>query len=103
MNIKNAIAIGKGLGNFLKVEDFSAFGATFRSYLRLLVEIDVSAPLKHGFLFNKEAGDSTWVFLKYERLDEYCTPCGLIGHKKYGCRSPPPHPELLCTDKYKSP
>ena len=45
VTLKNAIAIGKGLGKFLKVEDFGASGATFRSYLRLLVEIDVSKPL----------------------------------------------------------
>jgi hypothetical protein len=99
MTIKNAIAIAKGLGRFLKVEDFGASGATFKSYLRLLVEIDVSTPLKPGFLFNREGGDSIEVSLIYERLDEYCISCGLIGHKKYGCRSPP---ELQCPGKYKN-
>jgi hypothetical protein len=100
MTIKNAIAIGKGLGNLLKVDDFGASSASFQSYLRLLVEIDVSLPLKPGFLHNREEGISSWVFLKYERLDEYCITCGLIGHKKYGCRSPLP-PKFHYPDKYK--
>ena len=56
MTIKNAIAIGKGLGNLLKVDDFGASGATFQSYLKLLVEIDVSLPLKPSFLHNREKG-----------------------------------------------
>jgi hypothetical protein len=37
MMLKNAIAIGKGLGKFQKVKDFGALRATFKSYLRLLV------------------------------------------------------------------
>jgi hypothetical protein len=62
MTIKNALAIGKGMGNLLKVEDFGALRPTSRSYLRLLVEIDVTKPLKPGFPFHREGGESTWIF-----------------------------------------
>lgn len=51
MSTKNAIAIGKGLGHLLKVDDASGTMSTFRSYLRILVEIDSSQPLKLGFPF----------------------------------------------------
>jgi hypothetical protein len=103
MTIKNALAIGKGMGNLLKVEDFGALRPTSRSYLRLLVEIDVTKPLKPGFPFHREGGESTWIFFffkkkKYERLGEYYTSCGLITHKKQGCRSPT---ELIFPEKYK--
>ena len=60
----------------------------FRSYLRVLVEIDMHAPLKPGFLFHRRNGDPTWISLKYERLDIYCTNCGYIGHKKINYRAP---------------
>ena len=84
----NAIAIGKGMGNLIKVDDAAKARSTFRSYLRLLVEIDMHAPLKPGFLFHRGNGESAWISLKYERLDKYCTNCGRNGHKNINCRAP---------------
>jgi hypothetical protein len=66
MTIKNAIAIGKGLGQFLKVEDNSGETVAFRSYLKVLVSIDVLKPLNSGFNFNRGDGTQCWVNLKYE-------------------------------------
>jgi hypothetical protein len=89
MSLRNAIAIGKGVGNLLKVDDAAAQPSPkFKSYLRILTEIDVHAPLKLGFLFHRENGEQAWVSLKYERLDIYCTSCGCIGHKKANCCAP---------------
>ncbi|XP_059435249.1 uncharacterized protein LOC132168163 [Corylus avellana] len=88
LSIKNAIAIGKGLGHLVKVEDASGVDTPFRSYLRLLVDVDISKPLNPGFLFTRNDGTSTWISLKYERLDVYCTECGKIGHKHFSCLSP---------------
>lgn len=36
--------------------------------------------------------------MKYERLGDYCTLCGLVGHTKYGCRSPQ---NAIFSDRYK--
>jgi hypothetical protein len=85
MSIKNAIAIGKGLGQLVKVDDNSGETVAFRSYLRVLVSIDVNKPLNPGFNFNRSDGTPTWVSLKYERLDVYCTDCGRIGHHQTSC------------------
>jgi uncharacterized membrane protein YbjE (DUF340 family) len=49
ITIKNAVAIGKGLGSLLKVDEIVGENKTFRSYLRVLVEIKVFDPLKPGF------------------------------------------------------
>jgi hypothetical protein len=87
MTIKTAISIGKALGNLIKVEDSSSDKLTFRSFLRMLVEIDVSNPLKPGFSF--DGGESLWIFLKYERLDIYCTSCGRIGYNHDHYMAPP--------------
>jgi hypothetical protein len=89
MTTKIAISIGKGLGNLIKVEDSSSDKKTFRSFLRLLVEIEVCNPLKPGFTFHRDGGESLWIFLKYERLDIYCTFCGRIDHKLLYCMAPP--------------
>jgi hypothetical protein len=85
LTIKNAIAIGKGLGSLIMVEDNSGVEVTFRSYLRILVSIDVSKPLNPGFDLSKENGSSSWVSLKYERLDIFYTDYGLIGHFQATC------------------
>jgi hypothetical protein len=88
LTLKNAIAIGKGLGPVIMVEDNNGVEVTFRSYLRILVSIDVSKPLNPSFDHTKEDGSSSWVSLKYERLDIFCTDCGLIGHFQADCLAP---------------
>ena len=91
MSLCNAIAIGKGMGNLIKVDDAATQDRSiFKSYLRVLMEIDVHAPLKPSFLFHKGNGDSAWISLKYERPNIYCTNYGCIGHKKKG---------LLCSSR----
>ena len=88
MSTKNGIAIGKGLGHLLKIEDASVVTSTFRSYLKILVEIDSLKPLKPGFSLARPDGATSWVSLKYERLDAYCIDCGVIGHKQMFCQAP---------------
>jgi hypothetical protein len=89
MTLKNSIAIGKGIGQVVKVDENSGAAASFRSYLRLLVSIDVTKPLNPGFCFSRSDGVSDWISLKYERLDIYCTDCGRIGHKQPSCIARP--------------
>jgi hypothetical protein len=85
MSTKNAIAIGKGLGHLVKVEDNSGAATTFQSFQRILVNIDVNKPSNLGFFLSRNDGSSSWISLKYERLDIYCTDCGKIGHKQISC------------------
>jgi hypothetical protein len=85
MTFKNDITIGQDLGLLIMVEDNSGVEVTFRSFLRIMVKLDVFKPLNHGFYLSREDGASSWVSLKYERLDIYCTDCGLIGHNQASC------------------
>ena len=85
MTIKNAIAIGKNLGLLIRVEENTGDATAFRSYLRLLVSIDVSKPLNPGFNFIRSDGSPTYVSLRYERLDVDCFDCERIGHKQQSC------------------
>ena len=88
MSMKNAIAIGKGLSALIKVDEESGRKKIYRNYLRLLLEIDITQPLKVGFSLRREEDKSLWIYLKYERLDIYCVSCGRIGHKIQSCRAP---------------
>ena len=89
MTLQVAISIGKGMRNLIKVDKVNGDKKTFRSYLRLLVEFDVRNPLKPGFPFKRDGGESILIFLKYERLDVYCVSCGRIGHNQSHCMAPP--------------
>jgi hypothetical protein len=89
MTTKIVISIGKGLGNLIKVEDISSDKKTFRSFFRLLVEIEVCNPLKPGFTFHRDGGESLGIFLKYDKLDIYYNSCGKVGHKLIHCNAPP--------------
>jgi hypothetical protein len=68
MTIKNAIAIGKGLGPLIMVEDNNGVEVTFRSFLKIMVSIDVSKPLNLGFYLSREDGSSSWVSLGISSL-----------------------------------
>ncbi|GLT55790.1 hypothetical protein SLA2020_288800 [Shorea laevis] len=98
MVLKNAVAIGKSLGNLLEVENADSLSLICRSYLRILVEIDIRKPLEPGSIIHREVGPPICIQLKYERLDDYCVACGLIGHKKSDCSSDQPP---LPPDRYK--
>jgi hypothetical protein len=89
LTLKNAVAIGKGMGSLFQVEDCSGELKTFRSYLRILVKLNVHDPLKPGFLYYRDDGEQFQITFKYERLDIYCTLCGRIGHKNQSCLAPP--------------
>jgi hypothetical protein len=89
MATKIVISIGKGLGNHIKVDDINSDKKTFKSFLRLLVEIEVSNPLKPSFSFRRDGGEPLRIFLKYERLDIYYSSCGRIGHKLIHCLALP--------------
>ena len=88
MTIKNVVTIGKGLGSLFKVDDIVWENKTFRSYLRVLVEIKVFDPLKLGFYLLRDKEEPLWISFRYDRLDFYCTICGKIGHKQSTCRAP---------------
>jgi hypothetical protein len=89
LTLKNVVAIGKGMGSLIQVEDCSGESKTFRSYLRILVKLNVQEPLKPGFLFCRADGEQFQISFKYERLDIYCSSCGRIGHKNQSCLAPP--------------
>ncbi|CAL1359356.1 unnamed protein product [Linum trigynum] len=58
------------------------------SFIRVLVGIDLSESLPHGFFLEDDSSLDLWVEFKYKRLPTqvfYC--CGRIGHNQLMCRS----------------
>jgi len=88
MMIKNAVMIGKGLGNLLNVDNLNSPGIVCRPFLRVQVGINTSKSLILGFNLPCEGRDPLCFRFRYEQLGDYCTLCGLIGHKRLGCPQP---------------
>jgi len=100
MAIANSVIIAQRLGKILEVNDLENTGLICRPFLRFRVELDSAQPLIPGFHLPCPSREPLWISFRYERLGEYCTLCGLIGHKKIQC-SQPPH--CLTPNKYHIP
>jgi hypothetical protein len=85
MNHRNAVRIGKALGKLLEVENLGSVGLICRQHLNLRVVLNTDLPLVPGFLIPRPDKEPLWVSFKYERLADYCSLCGLIGHRNFYC------------------
>jgi hypothetical protein len=100
MAVVNSVKIAQRLGKILAVDDHDNAGLICQPFLRFRVELDSAHPLISGFHLPRPGRDLLWISLRYERLGDYCTLCGLIGHKKSQCTQPP---NRLNPDKYSVP
>jgi hypothetical protein len=75
-------------------------GASVALWEEATLTLDTAKPLIPGFHLPRPGKSILWISFRYERLGDYCTLCGLIGHKKIQC-SQPPH--RLCPNKYRLP
>jgi hypothetical protein len=82
------------------VDDLDNTYLICQHFLRFRVELNYSQPLIHGFHLPRPSRKPLWIKFRYERLGDYFTLCGLIGHKKIQCSQPP---NRVTPDKYRVP
>jgi hypothetical protein len=58
---------------------------TFGQYARVLIDIDISQPLRHKVLVERK-GYAFFVELDYEHIPEFCSHCRIIGHHVNNCK-----------------
>ena len=86
LSSRAATRIGERIGGLMEVEDPVVDGRILRSFLRMRVTIDIRKPLTTGFWVPRKEKNPVWVWLKYEKLQEYCFQCGRIGHEAKQCK-----------------
>ncbi|CAN0919075.1 hypothetical protein LINGRAHAP2_LOCUS31246 [Linum grandiflorum] len=59
-------------------------GGRWVDYLRMLVEVPITRPLRAGITTPIEEG-GVWIRFKYEKISAYCIFCGLVGHEWERC------------------
>jgi hypothetical protein len=96
MTARNAISIAKSLGTLSPVVPGQPPVLVSTHHLRFRVAINATRPLVPGFSLPRPGKSAIWLRYLYERLADYCTFCGLLGHRKSFCPAPPPQgPRLL--------
>ncbi|KAI8005809.1 hypothetical protein LOK49_LG07G01061 [Camellia lanceoleosa] len=85
---QNGEIIGRRIGNHIGVETLHDGLLLERSFLRLMVEVDVSKPLPRGFILQHHGSQDkeVWVSYKYEKLSDFCYDCGRLGHDNSSCK-----------------
>jgi hypothetical protein len=58
---------------------------TFGQFARVLVDIDISQPLRYKILVERK-GFAFFVELDYEHVPDFCTSCNVIGHHVTNCK-----------------
>jgi hypothetical protein len=88
MTTRNAIKIGKRIGKVLELDNNNSTELICRKFIRFKIEINTSLLLALGFYMPCDRAKPRWISFQYERLDDYCTSCGLISHKSALCPTP---------------
>jgi hypothetical protein len=58
---------------------------TFGQFARVLVDIDISQPLRYKILVERK-GFAFFVELDYEHIPDFCSSCNVIGHHVTNCK-----------------
>lgn len=86
LSVKYVEKIFQQLGVVMEIEDPLFNGKLVRSFIRARVEIDTKCPLSTGCWVPRRNLPKVWVSIKYERLQDLCFKCGIIGHEQKICQ-----------------
>lgn len=76
----------KKIGQILHKEESIKEGKILRNFIRTRVLLDDTKPLPAGCWIPRSGLPRLWVSYKYERLQDLCFNCFVIGHDQKGCK-----------------
>ncbi|KAL4342320.1 hypothetical protein GQ457_08G033220 [Hibiscus cannabinus] len=89
MNGAMGLQLGGIIGTAIRV-DHRVDGGNLGEFLRILVSINITKPLRHCIMLGNGQGQKPSPCpLKYERLPRFCYFCGLRGHELASCSTKP--------------
>ncbi|XP_050207776.1 uncharacterized protein LOC126657171 [Mercurialis annua] len=95
LNCRGKGAISKIGAKFGQVIDWKAEeGSRWGRYGRVKVILDISKPLVRGTKIANSLGELSWVYFKYERIQNYCYWCGMLDHMMVDCEVKPENTEV---------
>ncbi|KAF7815390.1 reverse transcriptase [Senna tora] len=86
ISVGNAVKLGSVAGRVVAVEDPFENGKISRTFVRVRVLMDIKRALSEGVMVKRPSRPISWVEFKYERLQQFCYHCGIIGHDYKQCK-----------------
>ena len=83
LNLSNVEALGKKIGEFIKMDSSGLLGID--KSIRLRIKVDVRKPLMQRVKVKLRGGEEDFYDIKYERPPLFCYHCGLVGHGVKDC------------------
>lgn len=76
----------KKIGTVRVVEDPQIEGRSLmKTFIRARVSLDITKPLPTGCWIPRADFPKIWVIYRYERLQDLCLDCGILGHDQEQC------------------
>lgn len=86
LNIKCAEKILSHMGEVVEIENPVADDVFIRPFIRAIVIVNVFEPLFSGCWIPRRNLSNLWVEVKYEKLNDMCFNCGVIGDEQKTCK-----------------
>lgn len=83
---KNAKKILNQIGELVEIENMFLEGQLVRQFIRARIHINVLQPFFTGCWVPRRNLSNVWVTVKYEKLQDLCFSCGIIGHDQRSCK-----------------
>lgn len=87
LNVRCAEKILQHMGEVVEMEDPVEEGVFIRNFIRARVILNVQNPLSTGCWIPRKNLPKIWVSFKYEKLQDLCFNCGIIGHEQRFCKA----------------
>uniref|UniRef100_A0A803Q1J5 CCHC-type domain-containing protein n=1 Tax=Cannabis sativa TaxID=3483 RepID=A0A803Q1J5_CANSA len=81
----NGLLLGGLVGKVLNLEMVEDKPASWSTFFKILVDLDINKPLVSGCFFDLNSGVKQWLQMKYEKIGIFCYNCGRLGHQRRGC------------------
>lgn len=86
INTQSAEKILNQMGEIIEVENPVVDGFLLRHFIRARVRINIKNPLSTGCWVPRRNLPKIWISIKYEKLQDMCFKCGIIGHEQRSCK-----------------
>ncbi|KAF4377766.1 hypothetical protein F8388_011519 [Cannabis sativa] len=81
----NGYLLGGLVGNVIKLDLEEDKPASWTTFFKVQVDIDIHRPLFSGCFFDLNSGVKQWLQVKFEKIGIFCYNCGRLGHQRRGC------------------